>query len=217
MFSLIIDGGSYTNIANTTFVEKLGLKCDKHPNPYRLQWLNDSGEVKVNRHVVVTFSIGKYSDEVVVDVVPMQASYLLLGRPWQFDRCSLYDGYKNRYSFEHNSHKITFAPLSPKEVYLDQMKLQQTFIGNSGSKEKEKEEKKEAMREKNKEQCPMVRENKEKKERSEKNTMREKSEKKERVRKMKRVKELRENHVLCKRERFEECFVRQEIFDYDSV
>ena len=30
-------------------VEKLGLKCDKHLNPYRLWWLNDNGEVKVSR------------------------------------------------------------------------------------------------------------------------------------------------------------------------
>ena len=177
--SLIIDGGSCTNVASTTLVEKLGLKYAKHPNPYRLQWLNNSGEVKVTRQVVVAFSIGKYSDEVVCDVVPMQASHLLLGRPWQFDRRVLHDGYKNRYSFEHDGHKITLAPLSPKEVYLDQMKLQQTFIGNLGSEEKEKEERKEAMREKNKEQGPMVRENKEKKERGEKIAKREKSEKKE--------------------------------------
>ena len=73
-----------------------------------------------------------------VCVVPMQASHLLLGRPWQFDRHVLHDGYKNRYSFEHNGHKITLAPLSPKEAYLDQLKLQQTSSGNSGSKAKEK-------------------------------------------------------------------------------
>ena len=69
--SLIIDGGSCTNVASTTLLEKLELKCGKHPNPYRLQWLNDSEEVKVTRQVVVVFSIGKYSVEVVYDVVPM--------------------------------------------------------------------------------------------------------------------------------------------------
>jgi hypothetical protein len=31
------------------------------------------------------FAIGKYSDEVMCDVVPIHASHLLLGRPWQFD------------------------------------------------------------------------------------------------------------------------------------
>ncbi|XP_073138104.1 uncharacterized protein [Henckelia pumila] len=31
---------------------------EKHPQPYRLQWFNDCAEVKVNRRVVVPFSIG---------------------------------------------------------------------------------------------------------------------------------------------------------------
>ena len=46
--SVIIDGGSCTNVASTTLVEILGLATFEHPNPYKLQWLNDSGEVKVN-------------------------------------------------------------------------------------------------------------------------------------------------------------------------
>ncbi|KAL6346188.1 hypothetical protein AAG906_027932 [Vitis piasezkii] len=50
--SMIIDGRSCTN----------------------LQWLNDCGEVKVNKQVLVSFSIG---------------------RPWQFDRKVNHDGFKN--------------------------------------------------------------------------------------------------------------------------
>ena len=79
--SVIIDGGSCTNVASTTMVEKLGMATCKHPRPYKLQWLNDSGEVRVNKQVLVAFSIGKYEDEVLCDVVPMQARHLLLGRP----------------------------------------------------------------------------------------------------------------------------------------
>ncbi|PKI50200.1 hypothetical protein CRG98_029409, partial [Punica granatum] len=47
--SVIIDGGSCTNVASTTMVEKLGLPMLKHPKPYKLQWLNDSGEIRVNK------------------------------------------------------------------------------------------------------------------------------------------------------------------------
>ncbi|KAH9697902.1 Endonuclease [Citrus sinensis] len=47
--SIIIDGGRCTNVASTIMVEKLGLPTLKHPRPYKLQWLNDSGEVKVNK------------------------------------------------------------------------------------------------------------------------------------------------------------------------
>jgi len=83
--SLIIDGGSCVNVASVLLVEKLGLPTLKHPRPYRLQWLNEIGQVKVNKQVRVPFSIGRYHDEILCDVVPMQASHILLGRPWQYD------------------------------------------------------------------------------------------------------------------------------------
>ena len=41
--SMIIDGGSCTNVASNALVEKLGLPLLKHPRPYKLQWLNDCG------------------------------------------------------------------------------------------------------------------------------------------------------------------------------
>ena len=84
--SFIIDGGSCTNVGCTSMVEKLGLTSLKHPRPYKLQWMNDSGEARVTKQVVVLFRIGKYENEVLCDVVPMQAGHFLLGRPWQFDR-----------------------------------------------------------------------------------------------------------------------------------
>ncbi|XP_028785068.1 uncharacterized protein LOC114740980 [Neltuma alba] len=84
--SLIIDGGSVTNVASTTMVEKLHLPTVRHPRPYKLQWLNECGEIKVDKQVLVSFSIGKYCDEVLCDVVPMHAGHILLGRPWEFDR-----------------------------------------------------------------------------------------------------------------------------------
>jgi len=45
--SMIIDGGSCANVASDTLVKKLNLSCIKHLRPYRLQWLNESGEVRV--------------------------------------------------------------------------------------------------------------------------------------------------------------------------
>jgi hypothetical protein len=43
--------------------------------------LNDGDEVKVNKQVLAAFSIAKYCDEVLCDVISMQASHLLLSRP----------------------------------------------------------------------------------------------------------------------------------------
>jgi hypothetical protein len=121
--SMIIDGGSCTNVAGTTLVEKLNLPTLKHPRPYKLQWLNDCGEIKVNKQVLISFSIGRYKDEVLCDVAPIHAGHILLGRPWQFDRKVTHDGFKNKYSFVKDSRTITLVPLTPRQVYEDQMKL----------------------------------------------------------------------------------------------
>ena len=77
MCGLIIDSGSCVNVCSTTLVSKLKLCTFKHAKPHRLQWLNDSGEVKVTKQVVVPFSIGKYVNEIMYDVVPMQVSHLV--------------------------------------------------------------------------------------------------------------------------------------------
>jgi hypothetical protein len=68
----IIDGGSCNNIVSAMLVEKLGLQTRRHPHPYHMQWLNNSGTVKVSSMVRLPFSIGDYHDEVDCDIVPMQ-------------------------------------------------------------------------------------------------------------------------------------------------
>ncbi|XP_057770964.1 uncharacterized protein LOC130990752 [Salvia miltiorrhiza] len=105
-------------------VKRLGLTEVKHPKPYRLQWLNKTGVIKVTRQVKVPFHIGKYEDEVLCDVIPMQASHILLGRLWQFDRRVTHDGFTNKYSFEYKQKKVSLVPLRPKQVYEDQVQLQ---------------------------------------------------------------------------------------------
>ncbi|KAG7599415.1 Reverse transcriptase RNA-dependent DNA polymerase [Arabidopsis suecica] len=128
--SLIIDGGSCTNVASDIMVKKLGLKVEKHPKPYDLQWLNDSGEMKVKNQVVVPIVIGKYEDEVLCDVLPMEAGHILLGRPWQSDRKVMHDGFTNRHSFEYKGRKTILVPMTPHEVYLDQMHLKNIDLVN---------------------------------------------------------------------------------------
>ena len=122
--NMIIDGGSCTNVASTELVEKLGFHTTKHPRPYKLQWLNDCGEIKVTKQVKIPFTIGRYQDEVLCDVVPMHAGHILLGRPWQFDRKVTHDGFKNRFVFYKDERKITLIPLTPKQIYEIQVKDQ---------------------------------------------------------------------------------------------
>ena len=78
---IIVDNGSCNNIASQELVNRLGLKPQRHPSPYKMQWLNDCGALRVTNIVTVHFSIGRYNDHVECDVVPMQACQLLLGRP----------------------------------------------------------------------------------------------------------------------------------------
>ena len=58
--SLIIDGGSCTNVASAKLVSKLNLETKPHPQPYKLQWLSEDGEMTMDRQVKVGFSIRKY-------------------------------------------------------------------------------------------------------------------------------------------------------------
>ena len=111
--SLIIDGGSCTNVASDTLVRKLGLATRPLSRPFRLEWLNEAGEQYVKEQVTVPITIGRYEDEVVCNVLPMDACHILLGRPWQFDKRAVHDGFTNRHSFDHKGKKITLVPLTP--------------------------------------------------------------------------------------------------------
>ena len=91
--SLIIDGRSSANVASTKMVEKLGLETIPHAKPYKLTWICKDGEINVNKQVLINFTLGSYKDEVLCDIVPMEATHILLGRPWHFDKHTLLDGY----------------------------------------------------------------------------------------------------------------------------
>ena len=51
----------------------------------------------------------------------MEATHVLLGRPWQFHRKVLHDGFTNKLSFEFQRHKVTLKSLSLREVHEDQV------------------------------------------------------------------------------------------------
>jgi hypothetical protein len=97
---VIIDGGTFHNLASEELCSKLHLVKMKHPCPYKVQWLSDSGTIQVEHTVQVSFKIGTYEDTLECDVVPMSVSHLLLGRPWQFDRGIIHNGRTNHYSFK---------------------------------------------------------------------------------------------------------------------
>jgi len=113
---VIIDGGSCNNLVSSDLVKKLGLTTRPRPHPYHIQWINDSGKVKVTHMVRVHFSIGMYSDYADCDVVPMEACSLLLGRPWEYDTDARHHGRSNTYTFRHKDKNITLLPLTLAEI-----------------------------------------------------------------------------------------------------
>ena len=90
--SLIVDGGSSENIVSREFIEKLKLNCEPHPQAYRVSRLRKGQHVTIYKQFLINFKIGNYHDNVLCDLVPMDAFRLLLGRPWKYDRKIVYDG-----------------------------------------------------------------------------------------------------------------------------
>ncbi|RDX82267.1 hypothetical protein CR513_36961, partial [Mucuna pruriens] len=50
----------------------------------------------VTKKVSLAFTLGKYSDELLCDVVPIEATSILPGRPWQYDHEVNHDGKMQR-------------------------------------------------------------------------------------------------------------------------
>ena len=122
---IIVDNGSCNNIASRELVERLGLKQRRHPSPYKMQWLNDCGALRVTNIVTIPFSIGWYNDHVECDVVPMEACQLLLGRPWLYDRDAQICGRANKIVLMYKGERITLLPLTPEEILKDDKKRKQ--------------------------------------------------------------------------------------------
>eukprot|EP00253_Pinus_taeda_P007847 PITA_07847 len=112
---VIIDSGSTDNLVATEMVEKLGLKWQKHPTPYKVSWLRKGHQLLVDEQCEVEFRIGKYHDTVVCDVMPMDVCHILLGRPWQYDRRVTHDGKTNCYKFTKDGVKHTLVPIKEED------------------------------------------------------------------------------------------------------
>lgn len=58
----------------------------RYPQPYHLQWMNDSSEMRAKKLALVSFQIWDFKDAVLCDIAPMTACHILLDRTWQFNR-----------------------------------------------------------------------------------------------------------------------------------
>nr|KYP60588.1 hypothetical protein KK1_022995 [Cajanus cajan] len=114
--SLIVDSGSCNNFCIERLVEKLQLTPITHPKSYKLQWLNENGPIEVKDQVNIYFTIGKDKDEVLCEIITLDASHVLLGRPWQYDRQAIHDGLTNKIRLTYLRKRYVLNPLSPSQV-----------------------------------------------------------------------------------------------------
>jgi hypothetical protein len=63
-------------------VSALALSMRRFLTPRYVQWMNQSGTLKITHKARVKFAIGNYMDTIDCDVVAVSACHLLLGRPW---------------------------------------------------------------------------------------------------------------------------------------
>ncbi|PHT31206.1 hypothetical protein CQW23_27543 [Capsicum baccatum] len=159
------DDDSCANVASATMVDLLKLPTTKRVNRYKLQWLNECGELKVTWQVAICFKVGNYQDEVLCNMIPIQACHILLGRPREYDWSTKNDGKTNRYFLKLNGRKFTLHPLSPLQVNethqrLRELKDKERKVREEETIKKEDAKGKERKRLKGKNQTVMLARNK---------------------------------------------------------
>lgn len=78
-----------------------------------MKWLDQKTSGSVAKQSLISISIGSYEDQVLCDVLDMNACHVLLGRPWQYDRSVKNDGYTNIYTIRHEGKLKDLLPLPP--------------------------------------------------------------------------------------------------------
>jgi len=112
-YKLMIDEGSCVNIIAKTALEKMSLKVGPHPHSYNTNWVNKTAQ-SVTQCSHVPIHMSSYEDRVWCDVLNIDTTHILLGRPWLYDLDVTSWGKSNTYEFKFNGKKIVLKPAKPK-------------------------------------------------------------------------------------------------------
>ena len=74
-----VDSGSCINTVASKLVITLGMRPVKHPNPYKVTWIDVISIDVHERCLPIQFVT--YTDNVWCDILPMDVGHIILGRP----------------------------------------------------------------------------------------------------------------------------------------
>jgi hypothetical protein len=95
-------------------MEKLKFKIIPHINLYRVSWLQKGQQVTATEQCLLSFQIGSFSEQVLCDMIEMDACHVLLGRQQMFDRKVFHNGRENSYEFFKDGKCYKLVPLLEK-------------------------------------------------------------------------------------------------------
>jgi hypothetical protein len=113
---VIIDSGRTDNLVSTDMVENLELETTAHPTLYKVSWLQKGNQVTLTKQCLIEFKIGRYRDEILCDVIPMDVCHVFLGRPWKYDNNFIHDGRRNTYTLEKIGRTHMLLPIEETRV-----------------------------------------------------------------------------------------------------
>jgi hypothetical protein len=77
----------------------------------------------VTEQCLLSFQIGSFGEQVLCDVIEMDACHVLLGRLWMFERKVFHDGIENSYEFFKDGQCYKLIPMLEKGMEKSNNKL----------------------------------------------------------------------------------------------
>jgi hypothetical protein len=87
----IVNSGSHKNLISAEVFKRLSLPTTPHPRPYTIRWLRQGSDLCVSQKCRLSYGINPFKDEVLCDVVPLEACNVLLCQPYLWKHHVVYE------------------------------------------------------------------------------------------------------------------------------
>jgi len=75
---VIVDSGSCINTVASKLITTLGMRPVKHPNPYKVTWI-DATSIDVQERCQIFIQFATYTDNVRCDILSIDVGHIILG------------------------------------------------------------------------------------------------------------------------------------------